>query len=177
MVKRPKKKKNNMKPGTDPHAGRKHAPVAAPAKSPARQTAMQRPAQPVQSLAQKRAKDAWTKIAAAQVENDYGNYVAYVKSLPATIIMSGLGQALAMLKAGASKNNDDVKNGSRILYQHMNDWLCSKWTGNGNPSDILEAITEGHETDYIKAQAEAMEYLEWLKKFAVAFLKSPDEGD
>ncbi len=127
-----------------------------------------------QSLAQERAKDALKKINVINGQNNSweSNYLAYVKSLPATIIMTGLGQALAMEKAGASKSGD-VAAGHEKLYEHMNDWLCARWRRRSDrpaPTDVLSAITNGQEKDYIHAQAEALEYLEWLKKFAVAFL-------
>lgn len=133
-----------------------------------------------QSLSQLRAEDALKKIKAiADKKLSWeSNYLSYVKALPATIIMSGLGQALAMVKAGANKKGD-VKKGNAKLYEHMSAWLCSKWPAENNqsaPPDILEAIVSGSEDDYIRAQAEAMEYLEWLKKFAVAFLVEKEGG-
>ena len=86
--------------------------------------------------------------------------------------MSGLGQALAMLNAGK-------KTGHKLLYEHMQAWLCntgnSGWQNGPYSGDILKAIIDGDEDAYIRAQAEAMEYLEWLKKFAVAFLKSDED--
>ncbi len=129
-----------------------------------------------QSLAQKRAKDALHKIQTLakkekENKNAAGNYVSYVKALPATIIMSGLGQALAMEKAGAKDA------GHRELYTHINDWLCKGWKNSPykKENDVLKAITSLSEGDYIRAQAETMEYLEWLKKFAVAELT--EKGD
>jgi len=130
---------------------------------------------PKRSLAQRRAKHALDAIQHKDMK-DYDKYVSYVSALPANIIMSGLGQAMAMLKSGK-------KLGHGILYKHMQDWLCNA-DGNGwrrgpysSFNDILQAITNVDKTedDYIRAQAEAMEYLEWLKKFAVAFLKGEDD--
>ena len=130
------------------------------------------------SLGQLRAKDALEKIDALKTANDYGNYLAYVKALPATIIMTGLGQALAMEKAGASKSGD-VGAGHKNLYQHLNDWLCNGWPGRPfeDGGDLLQQISEKNEACYVRAQAEAMAYLEWLKKFAVAYLNdNKDRG-
>ena len=134
-----------------------------------------------QSLAQKRAKHALAQVndlagnssdKGERVGKNYGNYLPYVKALPANIIISGLGQALAMELSGKKKGHD-------ILYEHMNDWLCNGW-GKGSPyqesDDILTAITESSEADYLRAQSEAMEYLEWLKKFATAFLPKSESG-
>ena len=134
------------------------------------------------SLAQKRAAHALACVQALEGRNDYGNYVSYVKSLPAAILMNGLGQALAMEKAGGSRDD-----GHKLLYRHMNSWLCNEaWEGvspgweNGpyaDKSDVLEAIFSQDEADYIRAQAEALEYLEWLKKFTVALLREPERAD
>ena len=134
------------------------------------------------SLSQKRAKHALNLIQNAQKEGKYGNYLAYVKALPATIIMSGLGQAMAMEKAGGTKSGD-VGAGHKKLYAHLEAWLCNsgkegwKTSPYAHKNNILAAITDGSEADYIRAQVEAMEYLEWLKKFAVAFLVAGKDGD
>ncbi len=90
--------------------------------------------------------------------------------------MSGLGQALAMEKAGAAKDGD-VKLGHLALYKHMDEWLIKGWENSvyEGEGDVLGAICNGCEADYIRAQTEAMDYLEWLKKFAVAFLDNKDQ--
>jgi CRISPR-associated protein Cmr5 len=103
-------------------------------------------------------------------------YGSYVKALPASIVQVGLGQALATLLAKAKGKQRD---GNFLLYGHVQDWLCSGaehspyFTQSGAP-DLLGAIIDGDEDAYIRGQAEAMAYLNWLKKFAVAQLK--DEG-
>ena len=163
-----RKKSKNMKPGTPPPAPRapaqqrQHATGGLAGGGAARSSSARR------NLAQKRAAHALQAI--ETIGNDYGNYVSYVKALPAAIIMSGLGQAMAMEKAGASKTGD-VRKGHERLYEHMQSWLCTGWESSPyNRSDLLDGITNKPEAAYIRAQAEALEYLEWLKKFAVAFL-------
>jgi len=121
-----------------------------------------------QSLAQRRAKHALDEINGLK-EKQYGNYISYVKSLGPTVIMNGLGQAAATLRASAKGKNDDPH---EILYQHLSRWLC----GGDEDSpylqgDLLEKITTTDENCYLRAQAEALAYLEWLKKFANAFLE------
>lgn len=137
------------------------------------------------TLAQKRAEHALSKIRELQAERTaYGNYVSYVKALPATIVISGLGQALAMEAAGAKKLP-----GHRLLLEHIISWLSEGWENspyrqrimsagaNSKGPALFEAITEETEAKYIAVQAEVIEYLEWLKKFAVAFLVEPKESD
>jgi len=147
--------------------------VAQPANPPAAQgTATGQGGEPRRSQAQKRAADALAKVTVLRDGNDYGNYRSYVKALPARVIMNGLGQALAMEKAGASK---DV--GHEMLFNHVQDWLLNGWehTPYRGQSNILAAIVNGSEADYIRAQGEAMAHVEWLKKFAVAYLKDKDD--
>ena len=131
------------------------------------------------SLAQKRAQHALACVSALNASGKYGNYVPYVKALPATIIISGLGQALAMEKAAAHTAKGDAKLGHENLFSHLNDWLCKGWPNSPNRkgADVLVQIIQNDEADYVRAQAEALAYLDWLKKLAVAQLVSPDEGE
>jgi CRISPR-associated protein Cmr5 len=127
------------------------------------------------SQAQKRAEHALNKVKELADGNaDYGNYASYVKALPARIIMNGLGQALAMEKAASSKDK-----GHEQLFGHMQDWLLDGWEHSpyrGRP-DLLQALVCGSEANYIRAQGEAMAYLQWLKKFSAAFLKDADNDE
>jgi len=107
------------------------------------------------------------------------NYVSYVKALPATILQNGLGQAMATLLAAAKGNPQDDH---RRLYDHLEKWLCKKNASSPyfDQNNLMKAITTNDEAAYIHAQAETMAYLEWLKKFAVAYLTKPEpakEGD
>ncbi len=130
----------------------------------------------IQNLAQERAKDAYSKIEELFHLGDYGNYESYVKSLPATILTSGLGQAAAMLKASAKIGKSKRTNDNRAyekLYHHLSSWLCggsSQHSPYPEDQDLLEAIINQDESHYLHAQGEALAYLEWLKKFAEARL-------
>ncbi len=104
-------------------------------------------------------------------------YAAYVKGLPATILMCGLGQAVAILQAKSRGKRDDAH---WLLYTDLQEWLCrsdssAPYSGYSN---LMEAITGGSRDSYIFAQEETMRWLEWLKKFATAFLSGiPDATD
>lgn len=105
-----------------------------------------------------------------------GHYVSYVRALPATILQNGLGQALATLLSSAKGKADSPH---RWLHDHIHAWLCrdhadAPYRGKNN---LIQAIVDGDEPAYLHAHAEALAYLVWLKKFAVAFLKQPDQGD
>lgn len=129
-----------------------------------------------QTLAQKRAADALKKILELKKNPNRGKYDSYVDSLPATILMSGLGQATATLLASAKLGKTDRSNDNKAyetLYRHLSCWLCR--TDDDAPyegkSELIDAICGGDEEDYLHAQAEALAYLEWLKKFSNAYLK------
>ena len=117
-----------------------------------------------------------------QLPTDVKNYTSYVKALPASILQNGLGQAMATLLA-ASKGEPAMKDGNvneahRLLYNHLQAWLCRNDPAAPYPSqkepraestELMGRITQEDEPNYIHAQAEALAYLGWLKKFATAF--------
>lgn len=135
-----------------------------------------------QTLAQRRAAHALMCIEKLKDEGQesYGNYKSYAKALPANILMSGLGQAIATVRSRDRK-------GYPQLYAQLEDWLCGsdpdapyreyQPANSRNNSRLLYAITEYDQDIYIRAQAEAMAYLEWLRKFADAFLEDSKEQD
>lgn len=92
------------------------------------------------------------------------HFTSYVSALPASIVMNGLGQAMAFER---SNKND---NGHRDLYKIIERWLCGESGVFNQESDLMDAITKNGQNDYLRAQAEALAYLDWLKKFSRAYL-------
>lgn len=131
------------------------------------------------NLERQRAKQALDTITELNnKKEELENYVSYVKALPATILQIGLGQALATLLS-ASKGKSAQKSDHRRLYDQMEVWLCRAEPAAPYPNqkDVMQAITNGDENTYVHAQSEALAYLAWLKKFAVAYLSKPEEGE
>lgn len=135
------------------------------------------------TLDQERAANALTHVRALQQEKRYGNYRSYVERLPAQIVMNGLGQAMAMVRSRAPSHADDEhKEDARaygLLFDQMQTWLCrdhesAPYRG---ARDLLAAIVERDQDAYVRAHAEALAYLEWLKKFARAFLVRGKEAE
>jgi CRISPR-associated protein Cmr5 len=82
--------------------------------------------------------------------------------------MNGLGQACATLLARSGGHGD----AHQLLYDDLQEWLCrSDCAVYGGEKSLLEAIINRDQRLYVHAQAEALAYLNWLKKFAQAFLK------
>ncbi len=133
----------------------------------------------VQTLDQMRAADSLKKVKEIQEnysEDERDSYADYVERLPAAILMNGLGQALAQLLAAAKRNEQDPH---YLLYKHVHGWLCrdDPRAPYPNAPDMLEAITHKGRNKYLQAQAEAMAWLEWHKKLAVAYLKKAGDED
>ena len=124
-----------------------------------------------QSLDQKRAAHALAKV--KQLGHcEY--YVSYVSALPAVIVTNGLGQALAMLLA---KSKGDVKSEHHRLYSHLAEWLSQQIIElkTDRVDDVVKKLMDGNQALYVKAQAESMAYLNWLKQFARAYLRESEE--
>lgn len=118
-------------------------------------------------------------------------YLSYVKSLPATIRGNGLGQALAMLLARTGQDTEAGQGGRAPaayghLYRHVEDWFQSNecpqsarvagLAGGAGPGRfLLKAAMAAPQRDYVLMQTEASLYVEWLKKFANAFLNDAIE--
>jgi CRISPR-associated protein Cmr5 len=129
------------------------------------------------TLEQKRAAHALLKVRRVESTPSAPNYRSYAESLPATIVTNGLGQACATLLARANGRKDDAH---YLLYAHLEEWLCrSEDPVFPQANALIEAIVKNDQRRYVRAQAEALAYLVWLKKFAQAFLKkaSTSEGD
>lgn len=131
-----------------------------------------------QTLEQKRAQYALDRVKRLGSECDEKKqemFVSYAKSLTPMIITNGLGQSTAMLLAQAKGDKSDPH---YLLYSCLQEWLCRdepQAPYRGEP-ELIAAIVKNDRERYLWAQAEALALLEWLKKFAVAFLKNPDSA-
>jgi CRISPR-associated protein Cmr5 len=110
-------------------------------------------------------------------------YVSYLEGLPATIVSVGLGQTVAMLLArgnGGEKGDGSAK-AYKLLVEHLEKWLCDGWLEGGYRTQLptngrhglalMAQITQSDQAAYALARAEALAYLDWLKKLGVGLLK------
>ena len=104
-------------------------------------------------------------------------YRSYIDSLGPAILMNGLGQALATeIAAAGSKPSNDREQAHDAVYRSVQSWLCRK-DGGIYSSDLLNAIVTNDEEHYLRAQVEALAWLEWHKKFCRAYFPEPDNAD
>lgn len=122
----------------------------------------------MQTIQQKRAKYALCKVQEAIKDGvNQKEYKAYAANFPAMIHINGLGQAAAFFKSQGNTHE--------VLYQLLSDWLCGKVDyAKTQPlqgtNDLLDGITSKDMYHYQTAQAEAQALMDWVKKFAKAFM-------
>lgn len=117
------------------------------------------------TLEQHRASHAWAAVQAAKKGDNFEKFHGQAKKLPVRIIASGLGQALAFLKA---------KKYSPELLRELGDWVLDKrFNPNSQqpkPDDtaLLKAVIE-RDAEFLRwATDEVLAYLQWLNRFADA---------
>lgn len=127
----------------------------------------------MQTLQQQRAKHALESVQKLQklLESSARNDIngdklkARASELPFMIHTNGLGQAAAFFKS-----KKDKKDGYEELYRILSSWLTSEGRPFAGHQDLMQAITSADMHLYRVAQAEAMHYMDWVKKFAKAYL-------
>lgn len=111
--------------------------------------------------------------------DDFKNrYRAYVDGIGPAIVMNGLGQALAteLAAAGGQPSNPDQR-AHRALYHSIEQWLCHENGVYAKGENLLDAIMGNDQSKYLRAQSEALAWLEWHKKLCRAEFAKGDAGD
>lgn len=123
-----------------------------------------------------RARHAQNRIKQREILEEISEYLSSIKALPASVLQIGLGQAMAKLLASAGSNASNDPN--RLLYEDVESWLCGDHEHapyRGKP-DLMTAIIQSDQSQYVRATAEAQCYLDWLKKLALAYLRAKNDG-
>jgi CRISPR-associated protein Cmr5 len=123
----------------------------------------------MQTIQQKRAKFALERVqsAANNPKVDRAEYKSYASALPAMIHINGLGQAAAFYKAKGKGKEDDSH---EMLYQILSKWLIKPSQPYAGEHDLIAAIANSDMHRYRLAQAEAQALMDWVKKFAKAYM-------
>ncbi len=124
----------------------------------------------MQTIQQQRAKYALEKVnqAATNPRISHKEYKSYASNLPAMIHMNGLGQAAAFFKSKGDTHGE--------LYNLLSGWLCQQGQPYAGCTNLLEGITTKDMHAYRLAQAEAQALMDWVKKFAKAFMTDGDDN-
>ena len=127
----------------------------------------------MRTIEQMRAQDALARVEELRDRDDFKKlYRSYVDRFGPTIVMNGLGQALAIELAAAGEGSDGggERGAHRTLYQNVQKWLCREKGVYPGAEDLLKAIMSNDESHYLRAQSEALAWLDWHKKFCRAYL-------
>lgn len=90
-------------------------------------------------------------------------FKAHASAFPAMIQMNGLGQAAAFYLSKGDRHE--------MLYGILSGWLTSAGQPYDQHSDLLDGVTNSALPAYLVAQAEALALLDWVKKFANAYVR------
>ena len=118
----------------------------------------------MQTLQQERAKHALGQVQSWQALNDNSKLRARSSELPFMIHANGLGQAAAFFKSKGKKDGYDV------VFSALQSWLRAPHRPLAGTPDLMSAIVATDLHTYRMAQAEAIQYMDWVKKFASAYL-------
>lgn len=135
----------------------------------------------MRTLEQQRAADALQKTQTIGQQSDALQrcYRAYVERLGTAVLINGLGQAMAMEQsaAGPKPEKDDAK-AHAALFDNLSQWLCRPNGGvYAGKTPFMAALTNGDQDQYTLAQAEALAWLTWHKRFCRATLQKPTAED
>ena len=123
-----------------------------------------------QTIQQQRAAHALKAVEAAKASlGNSSEYKSYASNFPAMIQMNGLGQAAAFFRSKGS-GTDSKAHAYQALYNTLSEWL-SKPNQPYQERDLLDGITKSNMQTYMLAQAEALALLDWVKKFAKAYME------
>lgn len=119
-----------------------------------------------QTIHQQRARFALERVQKAQTADKFNGkeFKSYASAFPAMIHMNGLGQAAAFFRSKAKSQEH------QRLYQLLSDWLTQPDQPYASYSDLLDGIVGESMSDYRLAQIEAIALMDWVKKFAKAFI-------
>lgn len=120
------------------------------------------------SIEQLRARHAWTSVQTVkrQPAERREKYAQHARKMPARVLTSGLGQALAFL---ATRKEADA------LLQDLSAWVAQRWPPSPTEDrDLLQRIIHGNSLFLRRATDEVLAYLQWLNRFADAEGLGPD---
>lgn len=134
----------------------------------------------MQTLQQQRAKHALkevnilkeqvNKLDIEKQKAEFSKLKSRASELPFMIHANGLGQALAFFKSKKGKEDKEDKDCYGKLFEILEKWLIQEGRPFAKQKDLMAAVTQTDFQTYRIAQAEAIQYMDWVKKFASAYL-------
>ncbi len=127
----------------------------------------------IRTLGQERSEFALTKV----LQNkDTTALKSFSAGAPSMILQNGFGHALAFWAAKDKKDKKD-KNEHKALLSMVMEWLEKKEfiQSNGKKEDFFKTLSTVSQQEYFAAQQEALHLLEWVKRYANAFIQDNEK--
>jgi len=130
----------------------------------------------MKTLSQERADFALKKVLEKRAVEKLANFSS---GAPSVILQNGFGQAMAFWYAKASDKKGDTDE-HKIITDIIEEWtrkrpMFSKHFREGDSKIFLEDIMNLEQEDYRQVQIETIKLLEWVKRFANAFIKKKEQ--
>jgi len=126
-----------------------------------------------------RAAWAWAKVMAVSTSGLGPKYATHARKLPARVLTSGLGQAMAFLFAksqGGTKGDGTAK-----LLEHLGERILTTLGHSVPPSfdakKVMQIILDMDPQQYRQCTHELLAASEWLKRFAEGFFGKNEDSD
>jgi CRISPR-associated protein Cmr5 len=134
-----------------------------------------------QTLEQRRAARAWQCVEEAKQQQDVvkKKYSTMARKLPSLIQVNGLGQSLAFVYSKAKfeeRNRGEEAQANELIFNQVSDWVKGELRISGD-KNLLKILVERKSDFYRRATAEAIAFLNWLKRFAEAELPMEEVGE
>ncbi|MEO0224011.1 MAG: type III-B CRISPR module-associated protein Cmr5 [candidate division WOR-3 bacterium] len=101
-------------------------------------------------------------------------YRSYVKKIPTMILLNGLGQTLAFVKAKAKDGN-----AYKLLYNQITEYMKSNSTIRiqmpPDKNELIEWVISCDSREYRWITQELLAFLNWLKRFAEGMIEEEEE--
>ena len=122
----------------------------------------------MRTLGQKRAEFALNKVMELK-EKNLSKFKPFSAGAPSMILQNGFGQALAFW---ASKGKAE----HQAMLNIVSGWLCDNvhLVQSTETPAFLRELSTMDQRRYFEAQQETLAVLEWVKRYANAFLSSPN---
>jgi CRISPR-associated protein Cmr5 len=133
----------------------------------------------MRTLGQKRAAFALKQVMENKC-NKPKEFKTFCAGAPAVILQNGFGQALAFWY---SKGKGSQTDKHQVLLDIIMKWLCCKDGDVKNEfvqhcrttREMVTALSDMNQQDYLAAQGETLALLEWVKRYANALLKGDEK--
>lgn len=129
-----------------------------------------------QTLEQQRITAALDAHKAIAGGSDAGTFAAKIKGVPVMIRTNGLGVAVAMLAQNKGAEDMIADAIAKWILETCPFRTIAKVGPGRDAKALLNAIGAAQPGPYRLAQAEAMAYSQWIKRFAEAFSNAPADG-